>query len=261
MTSTRFVRCIDALDLMIKSGWRKDAAKKELAGQIASSAMLWNAEWGVYFNPSSGKVETISGDYQYIFAESPISIMFRTIEKRIGSGNESIYCSCLVRHETPGFVTLDKEGKFGTYGLRIGLTNWQTGSFRVVGHDTDLFFGLNGLSVGREDLRKLLTVDIMELYSHVLDFDLKVLGLTWVNTLPASIAVTSALPANVQPPAVVSVADLNRWWQGLTESREPLSIRALWVKAKLDFPGNTVPRRAIERLASGRKRGRKPNLP
>ena len=258
MTAMRWIRSIDALDLMIKSRWQEDRAKQVLAAGIAVDMMDWNAEWGKYYNPLTGKTETITGYYHSSFTMSPIGILFRTIENQTGQNNKNLSYNCAVRCGTPGFIGYDESLKYNFYSITINYCEWQTGTFRVTGVDSELFFAVHGLSVSRADLLKLLTVDVIEEYKSVLDFDINELGLTWVNTGSPLRPEESALPIKSSTRGVVSGAALNRWWQGLTEQRDPMSIRALWEKAKLDFPDKTVPRRAVENLASGRKRGRKP---
>ena len=62
------------------------------------------------------------------------------------------------------------------------------------------------------------------------------------------------------PPRVAS-AQLQKWYGSLAPAVRAQPIDKLWASAKLAFPTNSVPRRAVEALCGPRKRGRPKKSP
>ena len=256
MTGGRWVRSIDALDLMLKSGWAEAEAKNTLADYIANRALNWNAEWGRYWNPLTQKLEQITSNYNSALLADPIHILFGAVRN---AADEKV--NLYIRGDSHGLSPEDIPGmKIRPYAIKAYTAEWQTGVFRVLGVDRDeIFFAVHGLMVSRNDLTKLLTADVILRFQQVLDYDFGAAGRTW-GALEDNCSVDTD-PVTKTALKVIPRPALGRWWVGMSEMREPMSIRTLWAKAQLDFPSHTVPRRYIEELSAGRKRGRKPNSP
>lgn len=234
-----WVRAIDAIDLMRKSGWSDFAAKEIIAAHISEGVMPWAAEWSRYRNPETDETEPLSDKINAKLRESTVRRCFRTI-----AGNPD-----------------GDEDRHTQEGLNVFVADWRVGIFRLMEWESlsGPFFGVYGLLVGKNELSRLLTAETILNCGDILDFDFTIFGPTWAQSYPSLPDFDRRIEApSGQRKSRIAAPELRRWWQSLGQSREPIGIRALWLLAQEAYPEKIVPRRAIEELAAGRKRGRKP---
>jgi hypothetical protein len=246
----KWLRVIDALDLMTKSYWEYLDAKKEIAGQLGGSMMKWNApvarRW-LYGNDES--VTRINDEYDKDLMESHSSRVFRAI-----------------REHPDG---LGSFGRFGDYEFACINSHWHQGIFHFgykSSPDIEYEFDdglavyprrweyvIYGLCVGADDIKQLITLDVMHRYKHVFEFDVERL-IYWT---PDDKKTAQTL-AEVKRRAHVASSDLRRWLESLGPEREALGVGVIWEMAKRAFPDSVVTRRSVENVVGPRKRGRKP---
>ncbi len=243
------MRVIDALDLMTKSYWELVDAKKEIAGLLGGSMMRWNApvarRW-LYGNADS--VTRINDEYDKDLMESHSSRVFRAIREHPNG--------------------LDGFGRFGEHEFACTHAHWHQGIFHFgykstpdVDYDDDgnekyprrWEYVIYGLCVNADDIRQLITIDVMHRYKHVFEFDVERL----VYWTPDDEKTAQTL-AEVKRRTHVAPSDLRNWLESLGPEREALGVGLIWEKAKRAFPENVITRRSVENAVGPRKRGRKP---
>ncbi|MBU6167257.1 MAG: hypothetical protein KGQ52_14180 [Alphaproteobacteria bacterium] len=248
-TEPKWLRVIDALDLMTKSYWDFVEAKREIAGLLGGSVMKWSAPIARrWLCGNSDSVTRIDDEYDKELMESHASRVFRAIrEHPDGLG---------------GF------GRFGDYEFACTQAYWHQGIFHFGYKSSPDFdydedgnainaprrweYVIYGLCVGANDIRQLITLDVMHRYKHVFEFDPERL----VYWRPDDKVTAKAL-AEVKKVSHVATADLRNWMQSLGREKEALGVATIWEMAKRAFPDNHVTRRSIEALVGPRKRGRK----
>lgn len=238
-TSEGWVRIIDAMDLMEKSGWNSTDAKNALAIQIARGTIRWRADWARYWNPISEQVEEMSDERNPKLKQSPVEALFSYLLKNPNADRS--------KH---------KENSVNIY-----VADWKLGVFRALAEPltSGPFFAIHGLYVERVGLMRLLTAQTILNDAAILEFDGWALGSFWADTTRDSSNPTPRSDDERDKRIKrVAIPKLRAWWENLGQEREPQSIPALWSMAKAAFPENAVPRAEIEKLAGGRKPGRKP---